>query len=213
MSASSVDWRPALAVERIPRVSGTGLPIRGDNIDTDRIIPARFLKSVSFDGLEAHLFEDDRRAVDARQPNSHPASHPAFAAAEVMLVNRNFGCGSSREHAPQAIGRRGIRAIVGESFSEIFFGNAVALGMPCVSASAEAVTALQTLVEEAPATQILVDLESMTVSAGGQVHPLSMPAPARDAFLSGSWDATGLLLSEFDAVRAVASTLPYISGW
>ena len=202
-----------MAIERIQRVTGTGLPVRGDNIDTDRIIPARFLKSVSFDGLEAHVFEDDRREADAREPNSHPASNPVFGAATVLLVNRNFGCGSSREHAPQAIRRRGIRAVVGESFSEIFFGNSIALGMPCVSAAPSSIDAIQTLVERAPATEIVVDLDSMTVRAGADVHALSMPAPARDAFLSGTWDATGLLLSEFDDVRATACRLPYIGGW
>jgi len=202
-----------LAVEHIRRVSGTALPIRGDNIDTDRIIPARFLKSVSFDGLEEHVFEDDRREADARQPNSHPASNPAFAGATVMLVNRNFGCGSSREHAPQAIRRRGIRAIVGGSYSEIFFGNSIALGMPCVSAAPETMQALMTAVEGAPSTELVVDLESMSVRAGADVFPITMPAPARDAFVNGTWDATALLLSDFDAVRSVASRLPYVSGW
>lgn len=202
-----------MAVEHIRRVSGTALPIRGDNIDTDRIIPARFLKSVSFDGLEEHVFEDDRREADARHPNSHPASNPAFAGSTVMLVNRNFGCGSSREHAPQAIRRRGIRAIVGGSYSEIFFGNSIALGMPCVSAAPETMQALMTAVEGAPSTELVVDLESMTVRAGADVFPITMPAPARDAFVNGTWDATALLLSDFDAVRSVASRLPYVSGW
>jgi 3-isopropylmalate/(R)-2-methylmalate dehydratase small subunit len=194
-------------------VSGTVLPVRGDNIDTDRIIPARFLKSVSFDGLEEHLFEDDRRETDARQPQSHPASNPVFAAATVMLVNRNFGCGSSREHAPQAIRRRGIRAIVGESYSEIFFGNAIALGMPCVSATPETMQALMAAVEAAPTVEVVVDLEAMTVRAGGTTYPITMPAPARDAFVNGTWDATGLLVSNFEDVQAVANRLPYVSGW
>lgn len=189
------------------------LPIRGDNIDTDRIIPARFLKSVSFDGLEEHLFEDDRRETDARHPHSHPASNPVFAAATVMLVNRNFGCGSSREHAPQAIRRRGIRAIVGESYSEIFFGNAIALGMPCVSATPETMQALMAAVEAAPTVEVAVDLEAMTVRAGGTTYPITMPAPARDAFVNGTWDATGLLVSNFEDVQAVANRLPYVSGW
>jgi len=202
-----------LTVERIQRISGPGLPIRGENIDTDRIIPARFLKSVSFEGLETHLFEDDRREVDARQHDSHPASNPAFSAATVLLVNTNFGCGSSREHAPQAIRRRGIRAIVGESFSEIFFGNSIALGMPCVSAGAETMQALMTAVERTPSTELVVDLESMTVHSNGATYPITLPAPARDAFLSGTWDATGLLLADFDDVRAVARKLPYVSGW
>ena len=202
-----------MPVERIRQVSGTALPIRGGNIDTDRIIPARFLKSVSFEGLEAHLFEDDRREADARQPNSHPVSNPAFAGATVMLVNGNFGCGSSREHAPQAIRRRGIRAIVGESYSEIFFGNSIALGMPCVSAMPETLQALMGVVERSPSIELVVDLESMTVRAGGDVFPITLPPPARDAFVNGTWDATALLLSDFDAVRSVAGRLPYVSGW
>ena len=118
-----------MAIERVTGIRGTALPVRGDDIDTDRIIPARFLKSVSFEGLEAHLFEDDRQ-----QLATHAAANPAYASAAVMLVNANFGCGSSREHAPQAIRRRGIRAVVGQSFSEIFFGNSVVLGMPCPTA-------------------------------------------------------------------------------
>ena len=202
-----------MALERVQRISGTGLPIRGENIDTDRIIPARFLKSVSFDGLETHLFEDDRREADGRKPNSHPASNPAFSAATVMLVNRNFGCGSSREHAPRAIRRRGIRAIVGESFSEIFFGNSVALGMPCVSAAPETLQALMTAVENEPSTELVVDLDVMTVHSNGATYPIALPAPARDAFLSGTWDATALLLADFEQVRAVADRLPYVSGW
>jgi 3-isopropylmalate/(R)-2-methylmalate dehydratase small subunit len=202
-----------LALERVQRISGTGLPIRGENIDTDRIIPARFLKSVSFDGLETHLFEDDRREADGRKPNSHPASNPAFSAATVMLVNRNFGCGSSREHAPRAIRRRGIRAIVGESFSEIFFGNSVALGMPCVSAAPETLQALMTAVENEPSTELVVDLDVMTVHSNGATYLIALPAPARDAFLSGTWDATALLLADFEQVRAVADRLPYVSGW
>src|ERR687895_884514 len=127
-----------MAIERIERVEGMAVPVRGDNIDTDRIIPARFLRSVSFEGLEEHLFEDDRA-----QASDHPLANPRYASASIMLVNANFGCGSSREHAPQAIRRRGIRAMVGESFSEIFFGNSVALGMPCVTARPVDVDRLQ----------------------------------------------------------------------
>ena len=200
-----------MAVERVREIRGTALPVRGDDIDTDRIIPARFLKSVSFEGLEDHLFEDDRRQFDAANSERHPVSNPAFASARVMLVNANFGCGSSREHAPQAIRRRGILAVVGQSFSEIFFGNSVVLGMPCPSASAETMDALMALVEKDPATEIVVDLDAMRVSANGRAYELSLPPAAREAFLDGSWDATGRLLEDFDRVRAVAARLPYVT--
>lgn len=198
-----------MAIERIARISGTAIPLRGDNIDTDRIIPARFLRSVTFEGLEQHLFEDDR----AQAQGAHPMSNPVYEAATLLVVNANFGCGSSREHAPQAIRRRGIRAVVGRSFSEIFFGNAVALGMPCVTVSADDAQRLQSRAEQDPRTTFVVDLEAMTVQSGGDVIPIQMPAAARGAFLDGSWDATGLLLDRYEDVREVAGRLPYITGW
>jgi 3-isopropylmalate/(R)-2-methylmalate dehydratase small subunit len=200
-----------LPVERVREIRGTALPVRGDDIDTDRIIPARFLKSVSFEGLEHHLFEDDRQQLEAAQAEQHAAANPAYATATVMLVNANFGCGSSREHAPQAIRRRGIRAVVGQSFSEIFFGNSVALGMPCPTTSAESVRALMDIAERDPGAEIVVNLEAMTVTVGATSFPIALPSSAREAFLDGSWDATGLLVDDFDAVRRVAARLPYVS--
>ena len=198
-----------MAIERVGEIRGTALPVRGDDIDTDRIIPARFLKAISFEGLEAHLFEDDRRELDAARPDSHPVSNPIYAGAALMIVNANFGCGSSREHAPQAIRRRGIRAVIGQSFSEIFFGNAVVLGMPCVTVTKETAEALMALVENDPRTEVAIDLGSMRVTAGGASYAIALPAAAREAFMDGSWDATGLLLENFDEVRAVAARLPY----
>ena len=198
-----------MAVERLTRISGTALPLRGDNIDTDRIIPARFLRSVSFEGLEQHLFEDDRAQAGA----SHPFSNPAYDRAAILVVNANFGCGSSREHAPQAIRRRGIRAVIGESFSEIFFGNSVALGMPCVSVLPEHARALQAAAEANPEASFLLDLADLRVTVGDLLVPVQLPAAARESFLDGSWDATGLLLERYEDVRAVAGRLPYISGW
>jgi 3-isopropylmalate/(R)-2-methylmalate dehydratase small subunit len=195
-----------MAVERIREIRGSALPLRGDDTDTDRIIPARFLKAITFEGLQDHLFEDDR----AQAPD-HPVSNPAYASARVMLVQSNFGCGSSREHAPQAIYRRGIRAVVGQSFSEIFFGNSVALGMPCPTVSRESADALIALVEQNPAAELIVDLGSMTLMADGRTFDLALPAAARESFLDGSWDATGLLLENYDEVRAVAARLPYVA--
>lgn len=198
-----------MSVEIIRRIVGTALPLRGHNIDTDRIIPARFLRSVSFDGLEGHLFEDDR----VQAGPAHPLSNPSYERAVLLLVNANFGCGSSREHAPQAIRRRGVRALVGESFSEIFFGNAVAIGLPCATVSPDGAMQLQSLAEEDPATSFALDLDAMTVSAGSLALRAAMPAAAREGFLDGGWDATGLLLDHYHEVTAVAGRLPYISGW
>lgn len=200
----------------IDRVSGTALPLRGDSIDTDRIMPARFLRAITFSGLEAHLFEDDRHEADARASaggRPHPFSDPAYASATVLLVNANFGCGSSREHAPQALHRRGIRAVVGESFSEIFFSNSVALGLPCVTVSRDAVGALMTLVEQNPSASVDVSLTEMRVTTGGTGYPLTLAGSARESFLTGHWDATGLLLREPDAIARVANALPYVTGF
>jgi len=195
-----------MAVERIREIRGSALPLRGDDTDTDRIIPARFLKSITFEGLQDHLFEDDR----AQAPD-HPVSNPAYASARVMLVQSNCGCGSSREHAPQAIYRRGIRAVVGQSFSEIFFGNSVALGMPCPTVSRESADALIAFAERNPAAEVIVDLGSMKLTADGRTFDLTLPAAARESFLDGSWDATGLLLENYDEVRAVSARLPYVA--
>ncbi len=197
-----------MAVEPVRIVRGRGVPLRGDNIDTDRIIPARFLRAITFAGLEAHVFEDDRQANA-----SHPFNDPGYAGATILLVNANFGCGSSREHAPQAIRRRGIRAVVGESFSEIFFGNAVALGLPCLSARHEDVEALLSVVEEQPGVELTVDVEQLIVTAGGRAVRAHLPSAARQSFLDGSWDATALLLDRFEEVERVAGRLPYVSGW
>jgi 3-isopropylmalate/(R)-2-methylmalate dehydratase small subunit len=198
-----------MPIERIQRIAGRAIPLRGDNVDTDRIIPARFLKSITFEGLEQHLFEDDRQQLEA-EGQRHPIADPKYRGARILLVNANFGCGSSREHAPQAIRRSGIEVVVGQSFSEIFFGNSVALGMPCVSADQAALDALMGAVESDPALHVDVDLESMTVRAGGRSFTLTLPPGARESFLEGSWDATGLLLDRFEEVEATAARLPYL---
>jgi len=202
-----------MAIEKINRISGTALPLRGESIDTDRIIPARFLRSVSFEGLEQHLFEDDRIQADAGAPDTHPISNPAYRGSAILLVNSNFGCGSSREHAPQAIRRWGIQAVIGESFSEIFFGNSVALGLPCLSAGHADIERLMALVEGAPATVLALDIAAETISGGGVTARITLPPAARESFLEGTWDATGMLLDRYEEVEAVATRLPYMSGW
>jgi 3-isopropylmalate/(R)-2-methylmalate dehydratase small subunit len=196
---------------RITSVTGRGLPMRGNDIDTDRIMPARFLRAITFEGLEAHLFEDDRKRGGPGH-NRHPFDVPAYQGASILLVNANFGCGSSREHAPQAIRRWGVQAIVGESFAEIFFGNSMAIGLPCVTATPDDVRTLMTLVEQEPQTAITIDLAAGTCEAGPVRCRVMLPSNVRDAFASGAWDTTGLLLDRYDEVNATADRLPYISG-
>jgi 3-isopropylmalate/(R)-2-methylmalate dehydratase small subunit len=192
----------------ISRVEGRGLPVRGDDIDTDRIMPARFLKAVSFEGLERHVFEDDR-AADPR----HPFNDARYKGASILIVNRNFGCGSSREHAPQGLARFGIAAVVGESFSEIFQGNAAVMGLPCFAADRASIDRLQSIVEKMPEVTITADVRSGIVTAGDVRINASLPPAARDAFISGQWNPTAMLLDRFDDVRAVAKRLPYVSGF
>jgi 3-isopropylmalate/(R)-2-methylmalate dehydratase small subunit len=191
---------------RIERVTGRALPLRGHDIDTDRIIPARYLKAVSFEGLERHVFADDR------SDPSHAFNQPQYQGATVLLVNRNFGCGSSREHAPQAIQRWGIRAIVGEGYSEIFFGNSVQLGLPCLTVSPDEVDRLMSAVEANPTLEITVDVAGLRVTAGAIDVGATMAPAAHDALVTGLWDGTGMLLADFDDVRATAERLPYVSG-
>ena len=192
----------------ITRVTGRGLPVRGNDLDTDRIMPARFLRVVTFEGLERHVFEDDRAANPA-----HPFNDPRYTGASILVVNRNFGCGSSREHAPQGLARFGIKAIVGESFSEIFLGNAAVLGMPCFTTDQASIEALQSAIERTPATTIDANLETGIVSAGDHQITAALPAALRDSFLTGQWNPTAMLLDRFEAVRAVSEKLPYIAGF
>ena len=193
---------------QIDRIEGSGIPLRGDNIDTDRIIPARFLKAITFDGLGDHVFEDDRAALA-----DHPFSNPVYRQAKVLLANENFGSGSSREHAPQALKRWGIEACVGESFSEIFRGNSLAIGLACVTVSREAVEQLMSLVEAAPDTPFSLSLQDRSLSADDLRVEIGVDNSVRDALLNGPWDATGMLLDDFDVVRGVAERVPYIRGF
>ncbi|MFY9251646.1 MAG: 3-isopropylmalate dehydratase small subunit [Vulcanococcus sp.] len=190
----------------ITQVSGTSVVVRGDDIDTDRIIPARFLKCVTFDALGPAAFADDR----AELAGAHPFDRPEYQEASVLLVNRNFGCGSSREHAPQALMRWGIRAVVGESFAEIFYGNCLALGIPCLSADHDTMLAIQAVAEANAAASFVVDVEGLTLSSGDQQWALTLAAGPKQMLLSGQWDATGQLLANDDALKATAQRLPYL---
>ncbi|MGM0605064.1 MAG: 3-isopropylmalate dehydratase small subunit [Halobacteriota archaeon] len=190
-------------------VSGSGIPVRGNDIDTDQIIPARFLKVITFDGLGEFAFFD-QRFDDDDNPKDHPFNEDRYQDATVLVVNKNFGCGSSREHAPQALQRWGIDAIVGESFAEIFAGNCLALGIPTVTVSAEEANALQDFVESNPDAEIDVDVAAETVTYGEETIDVAVDDAQRKALVDGVWDTTALMKSNADAVRENASSLPYV---
>jgi 3-isopropylmalate/(R)-2-methylmalate dehydratase small subunit len=196
-------------MSKILSVAGRGIPLRGNDIDTDRIMPARYLKVVSFEGLENHVFEDDRKTN--RGP--HPFGDMRYQDASVLVVNSNFGCGSSREHAPQGLARFGITAMIGESFSEIFLGNCSVLGVPCFTADHETIDKLQSLIETSPETVVEANVETGVITAGPLKLQASMPTAVRDAFVQGKWDPTMMLLDKFDDVRDVARRLPYVAGF
>ncbi len=193
-------------MSQIKTVSGRGIPLVGNDIDTDRIIPARFLRCVTFDGLGEQAFADDR----AHSKGEHPFSLPQYQGANILVVNGNFGCGSSREHAPQALSKWGIQAIVGESYAEIFFGNCVAIGIPCVTAPAETIQQLQTILKENPQAPIAVDLEAMQVRCGDFQASVSMGEGPRQMLTTGTWDSCGQLIAQVDQIQATAAKLPYI---
>ena len=198
-----------MSQEHIRRqIVGRGIPLPGHDIDTDRIMPARFLKSVTFEGLEKHVFEDDRR-----QAPDHPFNHPGYQGASILIVGRNFGSGSSREHAPEGLRRWGIRGIVGESFAEIFFGNCTALGLPCLTVSAEDGAWLREAVARQPHQEILLDVEHRLVRFGERTLAASISDGAHHQLLTGTWNAVGVLLEAGEVIDRVAKRLPYISGY
>ena len=197
-----------MAINEIKTVTATGIPLLLDDIDTDRIIPARFLRCVTFDGLGEHAFEDDRK----QDPN-HPFDKAQFQGAGILAAGRNFGCGSSREHAPQSLMRWGIKAIIAESFAEIFFGNCGSLGIPAVKATRGDLEKLCTAIEQNPKLQICVDLQQLKVTAGDHSFSVTMPDSARDALVTGQWDYLGRLLSAADQVSQHAKSVPYLNGF
>lgn len=203
----------AASVPSIDRVSGAGIPVRGNDIDTDQIIPARFMKVVTFDGLGEFAFFD-QRFDDQDNQKEHPFNERRFQDASVLVVNANFGCGSSREHAPQALMRWGIDAIVGESFAEIFAGNCLALGIPTVTADEETVTELQTVIGDHPDTEITVNVEAETVAyeneADDRTVDVAVDPAQRTALVDGIWDTTALMKSNAQATKATAADLPYV---
>jgi len=199
-----------MALEKITRITGKGVVVPGDDIDTDRIIPARYLRCVTFDGLGTALFYDVR--FEDGRPKAHPLNDPRFKGASIMISGSNFGCGSSREHAPQAIYRAGFRAIIAESFAEIFYGNATALGMPCVEASAEQLRTIVAAIETNPETDIVIDVENEAVTIAGQTHHVTIRQSAKEVLVNGRWDPIGDLLEAGELIGRTAARLPYLAG-
>ena len=193
----------------LKQVVGRALVIRGEDIDTDRIIPARFLKCVSFDALGDQVFADDRQELKGE----HPFDQERFQGASILVVNGNFGCGSSREHAPQALMRWGIRAVVGVSFAEIFYGNCLALGIPCATASAAEVEAIQQRVMEAPHRSWSLDLEAERLTSEDQQWEIAVDEGPRQMLITGRWDATSQLLSHGPEIQQLMKDLPYLNGF
>jgi 3-isopropylmalate/(R)-2-methylmalate dehydratase small subunit len=191
---------------KIDKISGTALPLRGDSIDTDRILPARYLRTVTFEGIERYAFEDDRLSNQ-----SHPFNLERFNRASILLVEQNFGCGSSREHAPQALKRRGFKVIVGASFGEIFFHNSVAIGLPCVRLSEENIKNLLEQVETDSNLTLEINLSELSLKFAETVLPIMINESARQQFLNGTWNSTLTLLQAGEAIEETARRLPYLN--
>jgi 3-isopropylmalate/(R)-2-methylmalate dehydratase small subunit len=200
-----------MALAKITSVAGRGVTVPGNDIDTDRIIPARFMKCVTFDGLGEFLFYDVRKNADGTD-KPHPLNDPRFGGASILLSGANFGCGSSREHAPQAIQKYGFRAVVAESFAEIFFGNCATLGMPCMSASREDIARIAAAIAADPQTEITVDVAAQEIRFGTSQVKATLRESARDALVNGRWDPIGELLEGSAGVKAAAAKLPYLAA-
>jgi 3-isopropylmalate/(R)-2-methylmalate dehydratase small subunit len=200
-----------MALEKITQVTGRAVNVPGNDIDTDRIIPARFMKCVTFDGLGEFLFYDVRKNADGTD-KPHPLNDPRFKGANILLSGANFGCGSSREHAPQAIQKYGFRAVVAESFAEIFYGNCATLGIPCFQASREAIAQVAAAIEKNPQLEVVADVVAQEIRFGGQTVKASVREAARDALVHGRWDPIGELLEGAAAVKATAARLPYLAA-
>jgi 3-isopropylmalate/(R)-2-methylmalate dehydratase small subunit len=200
-----------MALEKITSITGRGVCVPGNDIDTDRIIPARFMKCVTFDGLGEFLFYDVRKNADGTD-KPHPLNEARFKGATVLLSGANFGCGSSREHAPQAIQKYGFKAVIAENFAEIFFGNCTTLGMPCATASREDIAKIAAAIEKDPRTEIVVDVVKQEIRFDGQTVKAEVRAAARDALIFGRWDAIGELLDGMGDMKAKAAKLPYLAA-
>lgn len=200
-----------MPLEPVKQVTGTAVFIPGADIDTDRIIPARFMKCVIFDGLGEFAFYDVRFNSETGEKTDHPLNDPRFADASILVAGVNFGCGSSREHAPQSLRKYGFNGVIAESFAEIFFGNSTTLAMPCVIATAADITKLRDAIEADPATSVTIDVDQLRVTtSGGLDFPVTMPDSARDALISGRWDPIQELLDNDAAIETKARELHYV---
>jgi 3-isopropylmalate/(R)-2-methylmalate dehydratase small subunit len=199
-------------IVKISQVTGRAVPIRGNDIDTDRIIPARYLKEPTFARMGEYPFFDER-FDSAGKKKDHPFNDPEYKGASILFVNKNFGCGSSREHAPQALYRFGVKAVVGESFAAIFAGNCTMMGLPAVVVSAKEIEQLMKSVEDNPRTEYTVDLETKSISYGNQKIAIDLPETYRTALTKGFWDSTALLRANLEQVRKTAAKLPYVTGF
>ncbi len=200
-----------MALEKITQTSGRGVYVPGDDLDTDRVIPARFMKCITFDGLGEFAFFDARAAAKG-EGKTHPLDDARFTGASILFSGSNFGCGSSREHAPQALYRFGIRAVIAESFAEIFFGNSITLGMPCAVMSGQDIRAVAQIIESDPEALITLDLLEGKLSIADMDFPATLPAHAQEALVTGKWDAIADLLEGIEDVRTCAAKLPYMAA-
>ena len=201
-----------MAGETVTIITGSGIPLRGNDIDTDRVIPARFLKCVTFDGIGEHAFADDIKGLAAKG-ETHPFADTRFANAAILVTNQNFGCGSSREHAPQSLKRWGIRAIIAESYSDIFYGNCVSLAVPCFTADHETCAKLQDVIESNPDGELTLDIAAATATGPCATVALQIQPGTQGQFLDGSWDGRAGLLENLEAAKEVAAKLPYVSNF
>ncbi len=201
-----------MPLAKITSITGRGVFVPGNDIDTDRIIPARFMKCVTFDGLGEFLFHDVRNDPATGKVTDHPLNAPRFKGATVLLSGANFGCGSSREHAPQAIQKYGFKAVIAENFAEIFFGNCTTLGIPCATASREDIARIAAAIDKNPATEVVLDVDKQEIRFAGQTVKAAVRATDRDALINGRWDAIGELLDGMPAMKIAAAKLPYLAA-
>jgi 3-isopropylmalate/(R)-2-methylmalate dehydratase small subunit len=196
----------------VKKIKGTAVPIPGNDVDTDRIVPARFLKEITFEKMDKYLFFDARFEANGNEKD-HPLNDFKYKNAQIMIAGKNFGCGSSREHAAQAILRSGIKAIIGHSFSEIFAGNCKSLGIPTVTVSEEKLDELFKITENKPDTEFEIDLNNRTLNVNDSDIPIEIPDAPRSAFMTGSWNARAMLIENESLVKKTAEDLPYLNGF